>query len=126
MYGQLHKTPLYAGAEEGFNLDDDAFLQPSKNGESSYQMPIPPNYYPPVGGATVRSYQPSLLPHTGGYIPNIFPNYAPRNMSSTLHGGIGMGLGVGALAAGAVIDGFDIAAADAQDASVSLATHTPF
>lgn len=139
------------GADEGFNLNDHGSLQPSKHPETSYQMPIPPNYsnyYPTVGGATVPSYQPPRTPpppppqSNVGYIPNLFPNYAPSsyiNMPSAVAPpargvgpGFGMGLGAGALAAGAVIfgddfmPGFDVPAADSRDASVSLATYPPF
>lgn len=136
------------GVDEGFSLNEHGSLQPPKNPETSYEMPIPPNYYPPRGGAVVPSYQPPRTPppppppSNVGYIPNMFPNYAPSsyiNMPSAVAPvpargvgpGFGMGLGAGALAAGAVIfgddfmPGFDVPAADLRDASVSLATY-PF
>lgn len=144
-----HPSSSSLGVDEGFNLNEHGSLQASKNPETSYEMPIPPNYYPPRGGAVVPSYQPPRTPpppppSNVGYIPNLFPNYAPSsyiNMPSAvappvpMRGvgpGFGMGLGAGALAAGAVIfgddfmPGFDVPAADLQDASVSLATYPPF
>ncbi|KAH6830879.1 hypothetical protein C2S53_005803 [Perilla frutescens var. hirtella] len=157
---------LYLGADEGFNLNDHdgsihGSLQSSKHHlrpptsqqpETSYQMPIPPNYspYPPPPAGSVPSYQPPRTPppppppSNVGYIPNFFPmtsNYAPSsyiNMPSAVAPpargvgpGFGMGIGAGALAAGAVIfgddfmSGFDIPGSS-RDASVTISTNPPF
>ncbi|CAA2971410.1 Hypothetical predicted protein [Olea europaea subsp. europaea] len=124
---------------------------PLTNSQCVHPMPMPTNYsqppnYPPVGGP---SYQPPRTPplpppSNVGYVPTFLPrtsNLPPSyvNMPSstrppgTGRGGPGfaMGVGAGALAAGAMIfgddfmSGFDFSGG-LQDASLTISANPPF
>ncbi|GER50865.1 calcium-dependent lipid-binding family protein [Striga asiatica] len=115
--------------------------------ETSQSNPFPPNHHPqqPISGPYYPATTgPSHYPSNVGYTPSLFPmnaNYGPSsyiNMPSSvgpsgLRGrpGLGMGVGAGALAAGAVIfgddfmSGFDVPG-PSRDVGVSISTYPPF
>ncbi|KAG5224500.1 formin-G [Salix suchowensis] len=117
----------------------------------NHPMPYPANYsnpsvggpsYPPAAGP---SYQPSRTPPPPppptnvGYIPSFLPNTDYINMPSSVAAagsrgprpGLAMGVGAGALAAGAVIfgddfmSGFDVLTG-LNDPSLTITTNPPF
>ncbi|CAK7340021.1 unnamed protein product [Dovyalis caffra] len=123
----------------------------SSNIPYSHPMPYPANYsnpsvggpsYPPAAGP---SYQPSRTPppppppSNVGYMPTFLPNTDYINMPSSVAApgprgprpGLAMGLGAGALAAGAVIfgddfmSGFDIPSG-LHDPTLTITTNPPF
>ncbi|OMO89950.1 C2 calcium-dependent membrane targeting [Corchorus olitorius] len=109
----------------------------SSQGEASYPPASGPSYRPP------RTPPPPPPPSNVGYIPTFLPrtdnlseNYFNMPSSSAAPGrgprpGFAMGLGAGALAAGAVIfgddfmSGFDVPAG-LPDASLTISTDPPF
>ncbi|CAA0834494.1 Acyl-CoA N-acyltransferases (NAT) superfamily protein [Striga hermonthica] len=121
--------------------------------ETSQSNPFPPNHHqrpisgPYYPGPTGPGHYPSRLPpppSNVSYTPSVFPmntNYGPSSYISMpsslgpsgLHGrpGFGMGVGAGALAAGAVIfgddfmSGFDVPG-PSGDVGVSISTYPPF
>ncbi|XP_048232144.1 uncharacterized protein LOC107261396 [Ricinus communis] len=123
----------------------------SSNFSYAHPMPYPTNYssqslvgpsYPPA--AAGPSYNPPLTPppppppSNVGYVPTFLPNSDYINMPSSLapsgrgaRPGLAMGVGAGALAAGAVIfgddfmSGFDIPAT-LPDPSLTISTDPPF
>lgn len=121
-----------AGGEEGFNLDNLGG-KPNQP-ETSYHVPIPPNY--PAPAAAPRTLPPPPPPPSNvGYVPNIFPmtsSYTPSsyiNMpSAAARGagpGFGIGAGIGALATSAVIFGDDVHVAS-RDVAATMSTYPPF